>query len=287
VIFRTPRRSAPSRRGQALVEFALILPVLALLLVMTIDLGRVFFGWVAIHNAARIGADHAARHPDAWPPPGSNPIEEGALELYVDLIVNDLQAINCDPDIDGDGDVDLDDFPVAFQDVNGNAQDHDEGDHVIVTLGCQMQLLTPLAELVMGGPVDIGAEAIFAINKSATLALPTPIPTASPVGPPPDPTPPPPVCAAPNADFDADPTTGPKPLSVDFSDMSTTAVDCPILTWSWDFDGGNPNTSGQQNPTSVFTYNGNAPSKTFNVELTVTNSGGSDTHQVTITATRP
>ena len=40
-----------------------MLPILALLLVMAVDFGRVFFGWVALQNAARIGADYAASGP--------------------------------------------------------------------------------------------------------------------------------------------------------------------------------------------------------------------------------
>ena len=54
------RGSRPRRRGQAMVEFALVLPLLVLLLVMAIDFGRVFFGWVALQNATRIAADYAA-----------------------------------------------------------------------------------------------------------------------------------------------------------------------------------------------------------------------------------
>ena len=30
-----------------MVEFALVLPILALLLVLAVDFGRVFFGWVS------------------------------------------------------------------------------------------------------------------------------------------------------------------------------------------------------------------------------------------------
>ena len=33
-----------------MVEFALIMPLLVLLLVMAIDFGRVFFGWVALDD---------------------------------------------------------------------------------------------------------------------------------------------------------------------------------------------------------------------------------------------
>ena len=50
-----------------MVEFALILPLLALLLIMAIDFGRVFFGWIALQNATRIAADTASQRANAWP----------------------------------------------------------------------------------------------------------------------------------------------------------------------------------------------------------------------------
>lgn len=45
-----------SGRGQSLVEFALILPLLLLILVMLFDLGRAVYYYSVIHNAAREGA---------------------------------------------------------------------------------------------------------------------------------------------------------------------------------------------------------------------------------------
>lgn len=45
-----------SRRGQSLLEFALILPVLVIVLVGIFDLGRAFFALITINNAAREGA---------------------------------------------------------------------------------------------------------------------------------------------------------------------------------------------------------------------------------------
>jgi Flp pilus assembly protein TadG len=49
------RRGAP-RRGQALVEFALVLPIFILLLVAIFDLGRAVFAYNTLTNAAREGA---------------------------------------------------------------------------------------------------------------------------------------------------------------------------------------------------------------------------------------
>jgi PKD repeat protein len=50
-------------RGQSLAEFALIAPILLLLLVIAIDFGRVFFSYIEVSNAAREGAAYAAGNP--------------------------------------------------------------------------------------------------------------------------------------------------------------------------------------------------------------------------------
>jgi len=42
--------------GQALVEFALVIPVMLLMLAIAIDFGRLFFSYIEITNAAREGA---------------------------------------------------------------------------------------------------------------------------------------------------------------------------------------------------------------------------------------
>ena len=60
-----PDRSGSSSSrsaGQALVEFALVLPVMLLLLLMAVDFGRLFTTYIAINNAAREGAFYAAEH---------------------------------------------------------------------------------------------------------------------------------------------------------------------------------------------------------------------------------
>src|SRR6476469_138889 len=50
--FKTPARS----RGQALVEFALVFPILMVMLIAIFDLGRAVFAYNDITNAAREGA---------------------------------------------------------------------------------------------------------------------------------------------------------------------------------------------------------------------------------------
>lgn len=48
------------RRGQSLVEFALILPIFLILVMGIFDLGRVVYYYSAIHNAAREGVRYGS-----------------------------------------------------------------------------------------------------------------------------------------------------------------------------------------------------------------------------------
>lgn len=50
------RRSQRRVRGQALVEFALVVPILLLVLVGILDFGRAIFAYNSVSNAARSGA---------------------------------------------------------------------------------------------------------------------------------------------------------------------------------------------------------------------------------------
>lgn len=52
-----------ARSGQGMVELALALPLLLLLMLGTIDIGRVFFDYVQLRNAVREGAGYGARMP--------------------------------------------------------------------------------------------------------------------------------------------------------------------------------------------------------------------------------
>ncbi len=51
-------------KGQSLVEFVLILPVLFIILAGVLDLGRLYFAYVAVTDAAAEGAAYAAIRPD-------------------------------------------------------------------------------------------------------------------------------------------------------------------------------------------------------------------------------
>jgi PKD repeat protein len=147
------RRGGELNRGQSLVEFALVLPVLMLILLITIDFGRVFLGWVELNNAARIGANFAANHPDAWGTPGNS----ADVATYKTLIGGDAAAINCTlPN------------PVpnpTFRDgsvLGGRSQ---------VDLSCQFSLVTPFLGALLPNPVIVGASAVFPIQNGDIAGL--------------------------------------------------------------------------------------------------------------------
>jgi len=57
------KRAMKRRRGVAAIEFAVVLPILMLLLLGAADFGRCFYTSVAITNTARAGAEYGSMHP--------------------------------------------------------------------------------------------------------------------------------------------------------------------------------------------------------------------------------
>jgi TadE-like protein len=256
-----------------MVEFALVLPLLALLLGMAVDFGRVFFGWIALQNSTRIAADTASQRANAWPSADGN-LEIEWRDDYETFITQDLQAANCE-------------FPTPHPDpifTNANAGDaddegdHDFGDLVTVRLECEFSLITPLAESILGGPVQMGAESTFPINGLVVVGVPDPPPA------PPDP------CIAPVADIDSDPAPSAgdrvngtvSPFTVDFT--SATLVnpnpDCP-LTYLWErrtLPSGTFTTvgTGEDLDDQVFTDPAGGGNTEYEVRLTATSTAGTD-----------
>ncbi len=158
-------------RGQALVEFALILPILVLLVMLALDFGRVFFGWVGLNNAARIAANAAAANPTAW--------DGGAADLmlqaqYRQQTTNDLQPINCDaPAHTGRWlTSDIPDPTFTNVDPSGTSSPYENGDHVSVTLSCRFYFLTPLVGNLLGNPLVIRATAEFPVRGAEIDGIP-------------------------------------------------------------------------------------------------------------------
>jgi PKD repeat protein len=184
-------------RGQSLVEFALVLPVLLLIVLTGIDFGRVFLGWVNLNNTARIAANYAAANAQLLS--AGNP---AALATYRQLVQNDADTINCDlpnpvP-------------PPAYPSGTGLGAD------AVVSITCEFGILTPVVSAVLNSPIDVSAASVFPIRSGLVAGVPG-------GGPP-----------APVAAFNASPMTGDAPLVVTFSDVSTNNT---TWAWDFDSDG--------------------------------------------------
>lgn len=57
-------RPKHKERGQELVEYALILPIMMLILMSILDLGRAVYYYSALHNSAREGARYGVINPE-------------------------------------------------------------------------------------------------------------------------------------------------------------------------------------------------------------------------------
>jgi Flp pilus assembly protein TadG len=151
LMFRPRHHRDRERRsqGQSLVEFALIVPVLLLLLLLTVDFGRLFYSWITVHNAARVAANFA----------GLNPYGDFASTTgdYQQLTKN--ESLNAVCPITSAG------SPVFADTANDtNVTARDLGDQVSVSVSCSFGFLTPIISNVTGNPIPIGATSTFTVR---------------------------------------------------------------------------------------------------------------------------
>lgn len=203
--------------GQGLAEFALALPVLMLVLLFTIDLGRVFLGWVTLNNAARIAANYAAS--------GSPPLTAAQIVQYRAIVAKETAGTNCDP------------TPIADPTYPGSTGTY-VGGQAVVNLTCSYRLLTPfIGAIFPGGAVTVSASADFPV-KAGLLANVVPGQTIPPANPP-------------DQDFTITPSSGDVPLTVNFSLGPQNGG--AAQTWLWEFGDG---TTDSVNPVPpAHTYN--------------------------------
>jgi Flp pilus assembly protein TadG len=162
--------------GQALVETALLLPILLILLLGAIDFGRLFFGWVSLHGTARIAANFASTHPSTL----TDPDDQDAL---VSLIEADVSSFNCDPDVTGNNGAD----PIRFDDVTLTYTKPDGtstatpvlGDYATLGMVCDFSPIVPLSDVLFGDPINLGARATFVVREGC-VNCPAPAPEPPP-----------------------------------------------------------------------------------------------------------
>jgi PKD repeat protein len=212
----TGERSRRSR-GQAIVELIIILPLLLLIVMSALDMGRLFLGWVVLNNAARVGANYAAQHPDAWGTPGNGAQQATYSSLLTDA--RDDSAISlagCDT-----ATVPTPVFP------NGT----DVGDFAQVELACDFDPITPIIGDVFassGNKLGVTARSVFPIRQGVVAGAAV--------------TPPPSCLAA--FTYEIDPTDS---MTVHFTDTTPPTAS----SWIWNF--GNATGAATQNPSKTYT----------------------------------
>lgn len=277
----------PSRRGrsrgQALVELALILPLMVILLAAALDLGRLFYSGITVTNAAREGAIEASIDPalfQAGQPCNATTnrvmcraINETAGS-FVTIVPADV-SLTCSPSC----------APAI-------------GNRVKVTVVGHFSLITPLLSVFTGGQnVTLSSTASAQIITTPVIGSPsTPAPTASPtpsvtpepspsgsVEPSGSPTPvPSPTCIRPTATMSVNPTSGyryknpGKPGTTFQFTAGGTNMNEPLCNpiWTWNFGDG-AGTSSLFSPQYVYLAANTSPG--FTVTLTASNDAGQDT----------
>jgi PKD repeat protein len=248
-------------RGQSLVEFALVLPIMLLLTLTALDFGRVYLGYINLQNMARIAANSAANHPDEWAGAG----DPAAKAAYQNEILGDAVASNCDlPKVAG---VQTAPAP-TFTDADADGK-YEIGDTARVSITCQFHVITPVIANIVGGSVSVSASSMFPVSSGMTSSgagagagIP---PSASFTG---------------NAVVAPSTLSGTTPFTVVFRDTSGGGT---ATTWSWDF-----NDPTSASPTSDLR---DPLGHTFNlagsyvVSMTAQNAYGSSTEYMTITVT--
>ena len=236
--------------GQALVEFALIAPVLLVLLAIAVDAGRMFFTWIEVVNAAREGAAYAA----------GNPTDTAGIEARIGQEPN-VQAQG------GAGGItitttcrDATGIPIACSSAaGGNAT----GNTVTVQVTRSFGFLTPLVAGLLGDSLPI--------RGSATAAVFGFLPNGGALAP---------------DDCTDDRTASFTVVASDMTvhlDASATSPNsgrCAIASYDWDLgDGANPFPPVVGTRTS-YTY---GTPGTYTITLVATNPGGSATASSTVT----
>ncbi|HEX5465237.1 MAG TPA: TadE/TadG family type IV pilus assembly protein [Candidatus Limnocylindrales bacterium] len=191
-------------RGQSLVEFAVVLPVVLLVILIALDFGRVFLAWVEVNNAVREAANFAAQNP--------NPNANGQAQ-YQQLIANEWANIDCTVPSPAPTPT----FPAGTS----------VGQPAEVSITCQFHPITPVIGAILGGSVAVGGFAAFPIRAGAIAGIPVQ------TGPVPTPTSPP--SSSPTPSTSPSPTVSPTPSPTPMCtvpDFVGTATNKAQNTWT-------------------------------------------------------
>ena len=240
-------------RGQSMVELALVLPLLAFMLVIAIDFGRIYFSYIQINNAAREGAKYAAQAPTdtvsinaAANRETNSQAQSGESALVISAPVCKNAAgtvINC---------------------TTATTGGSGAGNTVTLRVAESFSFLTPLINNFWGNNFQMSAAATSTVYGFVASGGGTP----------------PSGCSGPTASFTVN-SDNSLIISVDPSASTPNSGVCNISGYNWTWGDGNTDVGSASG--STHTYNA---AGTYTVQLQVTNQGGDSTitHNVTVPA---
>ncbi len=153
-VSRTPRiRDRRRSRGQSLVEFALVVPILLLVFAAAADLGRAFYAYVAIENGVKEGAFFGSRAPLCTDDAAAGCTNPRNVEWRVQ---NELESLR---NPDGTQLIPtVECLDQASGAAHANMTDCAAGDMYVVTLTYPFKFLTPILGDILGGTLNLSAD---------------------------------------------------------------------------------------------------------------------------------
>ena len=241
-------------RGQSLVEFALVLPLLILLMVIAVDFGRIYFSYIQVTNAAREAANYAALNPTDT----VNILVAAQRETDAQAQTGE-SAIQIPPPICRNA------AGTVITCATANESGSGAGNTITVTVREPFSFLTLFVNNFWHNNFQISASATATVFGFV----------ASGPGSPPG------ACGVPTASFTviSDSTLQ---ISVDPSNSSPSSGVCNISGYNWTWGDGNADVGSAS--ASTHTY---ASAGTYTVILEVTNQGGTSTSSHVVTVPTP
>jgi PKD repeat protein len=246
----SPRALAPRRSrwsGQSVVEFAIVLPLFMLILLITIDFGRMFFSYVQLNNAAREGAAYAA----------TNPTDSTGITAHAAAETNSQAQRGENPISVSTACVDTSAATIPCSTAAGGGG---PGFTVSVTATETFSFITPWIDGFFGNNFKMASSA-----STVALGLAPNVTATQPPG-----------CAAPSFAEISVAGSG-LTIDVDGSSSQPSSGLCHISGYNWAFGDGVTDVSYATG--TVHTY---AAAGTYTVTLTVTNQGGTATTTTTV-----
>lgn len=131
-------RFRKTERGQAMVEMALILPILILIVFGIIEFGRIFNTKLIVSNAAREGARYAAVN--------GNTVNDEQIFDVVKNYVPSLDPLKVDPHV----------TPGQSERVRGTA--------VTVSVYYDVEIVAPVISVITGNPYKVTAQTTMRVE---------------------------------------------------------------------------------------------------------------------------